>query len=300
MIDRDHVDSSAEIEVLVRRLLKDSKGFGVFPTPVDRIIARADVSAERNLDLARIDPGFLQRSFEFLAHLKSALKKVLGLAEIPGRKIYWDHSMANGRKNFVKLHETGHQILPWQRGVLGRADDEFTLDPFTKELFEREASFFASSCLFQLEVFAEQAVKLPLSIKTPIHLANRFGSSIHAALRRYVQTSQKRCALLVLHRPKSGAALEVTIRNHFQSDAFTKEFGELKWPAALTLVEYPFVADVFSQRKLRENGDIGLILPSDEAIIMNYHYFSNSHNYFILITPQGEVNQSKRVFLPRG
>ncbi len=57
-----------------------------------------------------------------------------------------------GRAAFLKLHEVGHDTLPWQR-ALGYADDDATLAPSVKRLFEQEANIAASHLLFQQDYF---------------------------------------------------------------------------------------------------------------------------------------------------
>lgn len=107
------------------------------------------------------------------------------------KTIYLDLSQGFNRKNFGKLHETAHSILPWQKKVndiLG--DDEHALSPETNEEFEAEANYFASITLFQHDRFLSELSKLNLSIDASIQLAKHFGASIHASLRRYVNCSK--------------------------------------------------------------------------------------------------------------
>jgi Zn-dependent peptidase ImmA (M78 family) len=78
--------------------------------------------------------------------------------------ILLDPTCTPGKKNFVKLHEVGHKVLPWQRQSLVYVDDDVTLDPETKDRFEREASFFASEVLFQCDRFDREARDLPLGV----------------------------------------------------------------------------------------------------------------------------------------
>src|SRR5206468_1429794 len=137
------LDSAAEVEHVVRNLLRESKAWGRFPTPVDQIASFGDLAIERHLDLSKADEGFLPRQFGFLS---SALKKVLGLIDFRHRKIYLDQTVSVNRQNFIKLHEVGHGVLPWQRHLReGYGDDEFTLEPEIDEQFEREANHFASA-----------------------------------------------------------------------------------------------------------------------------------------------------------
>jgi hypothetical protein len=49
----------------------------------------------------------------------------------------------SGQRAFKRLHETSHDLFPWQHiddGCMGFADNEMTLSPKTTILFEREAN----------------------------------------------------------------------------------------------------------------------------------------------------------------
>ena len=192
------LESATEVEQIVRNLLRESKAWGRFPTPVDDIAAYSELVIDRGIDLRTIDPGFIPRH---LGHLTSAVRKILGLIDRRQQKIYLDQSMPAPRKTFVKLHEIGHGVLPWQAINVGYRDDERTISPEVPELFEREANYFASAALFQLERFDDELKKLPLSFGSIRALAQHFGASVHATARRYVERCPKRCALLVFDRP---------------------------------------------------------------------------------------------------
>src|SRR6266566_1774093 len=182
------LDSADDIENISRNVLLAAKAWGKLPTPVDDIVRFANLQIEMGVDLSKIEPGFFSKNFQFA---KEGMRKVLGIIDRRQKTIYLDHTQNPSRKNFVKLHEVGHDACSWQ-SALGYMDDDKTLDPEADEIFEREASFFASCTLFQLERFDEEIVKLPLSIKSAKILGQMFGGSNHAAIRRYVEKSTKR------------------------------------------------------------------------------------------------------------
>src|SRR5665213_3637865 len=105
------LESAADVEHVVRNLLRESKAWGTFPTPIDDIAAYSRLAIEGKIDLRNIEPGFIPRNME---HMAGALKKILGMFDRRQRKIYLDHSLPPPRKAFVKLHEIGHGMLPWQ------------------------------------------------------------------------------------------------------------------------------------------------------------------------------------------
>jgi Zn-dependent peptidase ImmA (M78 family) len=293
--EKPPLESAAEIEQISRNILLAANAWGKLPTPVEEIVHFADLQIEKGVDLSRIEPGFISKNFQFA---KDAARKLLGVIDRRQKTIYLDHTQIPCRKNFVTLHEVGHDACSWQK-ALGYLDDEKTLDPSADEIFEREASFFASSTLFQLERFDEEVEKLPLSIKSAQVLGKMFGGSNHAAVRRYVERSKKRCALLVLHKPDTNGEYQVKIRNYFQSHSFTAEFGELSWPEGKCGLNYIFVHEVKRGRRLHEDGQIALVVGSGETVTFSYHFFNSGHNTFIILFPVGEKNSSRVRILPK-
>ena len=290
------LDSADEIDKIARNLLMTSGAWGKFPTPVDEIVRYAELQIEKGVDLSKIEPGFLTRNFNFLSR---ALTKALGMVDLRQKVVYLDHSQPEPRKNFIKLHEVGHKALTWQSDLLGFMDDESTLDAETKDKFEREASLFASDALFQVERFDDELKRLPLGIKSPQVLAKQFGGSNHAAIRRYVVRSPVRCAVLVLHKPVVNGEYSAKIRDYFQSEKFTAEFGEIVWASDHCGLEWTFVQEIRRGRRWHEDGTIALKLPCGEFVTFRYHFFNNTYNTFVLILPQGEHIKSRVTIITR-
>jgi hypothetical protein len=214
------------------------------------------------------------------------------MIDIREKTIYLDHSQKPKRKNFIKLHEIGHGVLPWQRDLFGCQDDEDTIVPEVKDLFERQASYFASASLFQLERFDEEAAKLPLSIPSARALGQKFGGSVQATLRRYVERSSKRCALLVFHKPVKNGSVYARVRNYFESPSFAEAFGGLTWPDECGL-EYEFVKDMQRNRRDHQEGQIAVTTGALELLTLHYHFFDSTFNIFVLLLPPGETNASR-------
>jgi hypothetical protein len=287
------LDSATEIEITARFLLKESKAFGVFPTPVDLIVHTAELKVAEGVDLSRAKQNYFSKAFEGIGRIS---RKVLGLLDFRNKTIYLDLEQSDSRQRFVKLHEVGHDVLTWQ-GEAYRWDDEKTLDPFVKQVFEREASYFASAALLQLDRFDEEAEKLPLCVGSPIALSRKFGSSCQATIRRYVECSRKRCAVLVLELPD--VHMNAKIRNCFESSEFAKEFGILPWPDACD-PSFPFVRDMLRYRKFHQDGKLLLKTDIHGQIPLRYHYFNNGFNGFIFLFPPGEHIRSKTRIIPAG
>lgn len=280
----DSLDAADEIDKIARNILVGSKAAGKFPTPVDEIIAYTDLSLATGVDLSRPQGGLLASTAEIFGRIS---RKVLGMIDLRQKTIYLDQSQAATRKNFVKLHEVGHGVLPWQCHLLGCQDDETTIAPEVEEIYEREASYFASSALFQLDRFDEEAAKLPLSIASARVLAQRFGGSVQAAVRRYAERSPKRCALLVLHKADGAGPYRAKVRNYFESRSFAKEFGGLEWPTECG-VEFEFIKDMQRRRRDHQTGQICTTTRQLQLVTLKYDYFDNSYHVFVLLYPSGE------------
>src|SRR5207249_2541404 len=140
-------------------------------------LAQEDVLAEGFL-------GSMRRKAE--SSLKSALSKVWGLFDARDRLVFIDRAVKAAKQVFLKLHETAHAVLPWQRNLYAVVEDgEQELDPDIAELFDREANVFATEVLFQLDTFAEEAAGYDFGIGVPLKLSKKYGSSAYAAVRQY-------------------------------------------------------------------------------------------------------------------
>lgn len=281
------MQSRKNIDKVVFDVLKNSGVLGEFPTPVDKILNYSELVVNDNRDITEIPKHYRTRSVELL---KKALRKLNGILDRQEKTIYIDPNQLPSRKKFVKLHEVGHHVLPWQRKFYEIIeDDETTVSSDVTDDFEIEANLFASGALFQLDRFEEEMRKLPLEIGSPMALAKTFGASNHATLRRYVEYSPKRCALLVLKDKKE---LQCSVRNYFQSPSFTAEFGTIKWDETLG-IEWSFVEDYILNRRFHMDGELDLVTGDGEMLSFDYHYFNNTWNAFILIKPVGEYQSSK-------
>jgi hypothetical protein len=284
------LESAAEVEHVVRNLLRESKAMGVFPTPIDSIASYSNLVIDRQIDLRNIEAGFIPRNLE---HLRAAMSKILGIIDRRQRRIYLDDSLPAPRKAFVKLHEIGHGVLPWQAINAEYSDDEKTISPDVTEVFEREANHFASAALFQLDRFDEELNRLPLSFSSIRALSQKFGASVHATARRYVERCPKRCALLVFDRPAPPTDLfPMPVRNCFESLSFTSAFGRLGVPKICDS-RHPFVLDIKRGRRAHETGVATIPTDHVPSLMLDYHYFNNTYNTFVLLLPPGETIRSR-------
>lgn len=287
------IHSKNDIEQISLDLLKQSKALDQFPTPVDQIVQCSDLIVAQGIDLSHVEDSFFSRA---TSNAVALMEKVRGFLDRREKKIYLDLSQSTNRKNFVKLHETGHGILPWQREIMAFIDDDSTLDPLTDEEFEAEANYFASATLFQLDRFDIEISQLPLSLETVMYLSKHFGASVHATFRRYVEHSKKRCALLVLKNPLlKDPFAKCEVRNYFQSTSFTNDFGIVTWEKELNDT-LSFVQEYCNGRRYHLDGTIEL-LTEEGSSLFNYHFFNSTYNAFVFFFPKGEKIRSRAKFI---
>lgn len=218
------------VEKRAGQLLDRASGWGVFPTPIDDLVAAAQlrVAPSSMFDATRI-LAYLRNKTEKAAYrIKSALSKVLGLYDTHERVIHIDDTVRESRQNFLKLHETGHHEIPSHRGAFGLFQDcERTLAPEIADQFEREANNFARFVLFQGDSFARMAADCTFGIKTPMYLSKRFGASIYASTREYVRTNARPCLVFVLEPIEilMGGGARASVRRVEASALFKTQFG---------------------------------------------------------------------------
>ncbi|TFD96432.1 ImmA/IrrE family metallo-endopeptidase [Dysgonomonas capnocytophagoides] len=287
------LSSQKDIENISYNLLKGSGSLDIFPTPVDNIVAYSELIIRNDIDVTKIHSSYRSKFPELLS---SALNKIRGLFDRKEKVIYLDLSQMETRKKYVTLHEVGHGVLPWQQHCHDLLeDDDDSLSPETIDEFEQEANYFASVTLFQHDRFYRELSKYNLGIDSAMQLSKHFGASIHATLRRYVECSKKRCALMVLKDPVYENHMHCTLRNYFQSSKFSSDFGKLAFPAKLDNT-WVFVQEYLSNRRFNKNGSFSMLTENGETTF-NYHFFNNSYNAFVFFYPIGEEQKSRTKFI---
>lgn len=228
----------ARVRAEAERALHEAGAFGVFPTPVEQIMAVARIEEVKE-DV--LNPGFIAKLRASVENaggaLKRAVNKVMGLFHASAGLVFLDQTLMAVKKRFVRLHESGHGFMPWQRPMYALVEDcDKALDAEAAELFDREANVFAAEVLFQLDTFRDVAEGEKFSIWTPVKLAKKFDASIYACVRQYVSKNHRACAVVVLNMPEfvEGDGLRATLRRPIQSPSFTTIFGAYGWKAAYT------------------------------------------------------------------
>lgn len=225
----------AKIREEARRVLEEAGAVGTFPTPVPQIMQVARVEEVTEDVLSPTFVASLRRKAGNT--LKRALTKVVGLFDATARLIYIDRTLHVVKQTFVRLHETAHGFLSWQRDLYAVVEDcEQTLSPETAELFDREANVFASEVLFQLDGFANEVADQPFGIKVPLRFAKKYGASLYSSIRQYVSKSPERCCVLVLNPPElmDEEGFRCELRRVVASESFLESMGVIPWPDVIT------------------------------------------------------------------
>lgn len=267
-----------------RKALNSAQAFGVFPTPVDEIMAVAEVFvADEDLS----DERFLRKMAKAAGGtLKRALAKILGVMHVAARLVYLDKAVHAAKLPILKLHEMAHAVLPWQKDIYAVTEDcEKTLAPEIADDFEKEATIFATDVIFQLDTFTEEASDYKPGILVPVRLSKNYGSSIYSAVRRYVSTHHKACMVLVLEPPEVHDSLGFTcsLRRVVASQEFEKKFGDLCWPEYFSPNDQIGAAVPVGGKKMSGFRRITLIDRNGNRNECVGEAFTQSHQVFILL-----------------
>ena len=277
-------DSRQEVAKYARLTLQRAGVGDRLPTPIDDIVSASKLVVAQDVSLAHIHQGFLSKA---AGALRSALSKLRALIDFREKQIYVDTSMSHHQVNWGKLHECGHQVLPWQRNAYGYKDDDHTLSADVNAHFEREANLFAAEVLFQLERFTNNAADLPLNVKSPVQLSKRFGSSCHAAIRRFVETNPRPCAVLVCRPAKQliDNPYPLELVHAVYSPAFINKFGHLLLPRRFEAEHIFAKHTVEFGTKLLEDGEVELRNGDGEPMRLHFSLFNSTYNVFIFVHP---------------
>ena len=231
------------------KLLRRAKAIGIFPTPVEQLIEIANVKLTTDLDAFK--ESFLKTAPKKIrAAFSSGWNKLRGFADLKEKINYIAPEPIPQRELWVKLHETGHQVLPWQNTQSWYLEDQQSLSLDCEEIFEREANDFAALALFQGEVFRDLAASMRPDFASIASLASKFGASRHATARHLAEDSDEPLALLSYYRSnytftEDGRPMFILGRSHSGSAKLLKKYPDLQVPRRLE-PDHPWVAAVNS------------------------------------------------------
>jgi hypothetical protein len=290
------------VEKRAHNLLDRASAWDTFPTPIDDILATANLKVA---PASMFDPD---RVLNFIRHkvgdakiyIKSALSKVLGIYDSQEHIIHIDNTVVDTKQNFLKLHETGHHELPTHRKLFKFFEDcRKTLSPQIADQFEREANNFARFVLFQGDTYAMVAADSALEIKTPMTLAKKFGASQYASAREFARTNHRACVVYVLEPIEftDGYGAQATVRRIEASPSFISRFGK----PSDTVITLDHVLGPVLPVGLRMTRPVMLSITdlngdSHECVA---EAFDTTYNVLILLYPVHAL-RTKRIIVPRG
>lgn len=280
-------------QALIRVLLHKADALGTFPTPVSEIMNAGKVAVALE-DV--LDEGFLRKIRRKAGTaLKRAISKVLGLFDAHERLVFIARALYEVKRTFLKLHETGHAVLPWQRDLYAVVEDgEQELDPDIADLFDREANVFAAEVLFQLDSFIEEAADEPFGIKVPLGLSNKYGASVYASVRQYVTKNSRECVVLVLDPPemREGDGFRAGLRRAVPSRPFLARFGDLDWPEYFTTRDQIGAMIPVGRRRMSAPREILLVDRDGTRHECLAEAFTTTRQVFVLIHARRTLTKS--------
>jgi hypothetical protein len=253
------VPSARDITVLTRELLRRADVYGILPTPIDQLYEFSQIEcftfgAEEQRRWER-----LRESAQNL--VRSMFQKLRGFGDLREKVVFVASDAPIARDRFVKGHELGHQLIPWHRVRREYMDDNHTLSPATRALFEREANFFAAEVLFQAELFSNRARDFTPNLDAVFTLAEAHQSSRQATLWRFAEVHDYPVAAGIYYPNRTAAGSRDMSRwtlwpRQIASPAFERRFPEFVLPRTLD-VQHPFV-QATSRRSILQGDGLGL------------------------------------------
>lgn len=288
-------DSPDSITDLAVHALREAGAVGVVPTPLDAVGGALQYGPPEDLFPPDVPAGLM-------AAVLRLAGKVLGAVALPERVLYLDRDQPPGRQRFHHGHELGHIAIPWHNEAY-YGDDYWTLDPETRVQLEDEANRFSIALLFQGGGYAKEAADYRFGLATPLELSDRWGTSRHVAIRHYVQSHDRACAVLLIGRipvlSRSGPAVKVL--NGFESSKWARRYGRIldAVPWVLPVAEWDLAADALSAIQglaldAVAEGEVAISLP-EGARRLRYQVTSNTYNAFALLYEPHRMELGQRV-----
>lgn len=292
----------AKVRAEAERALKEAGALGRFPTPVADIMAVAKVEEVEDDVLNEGFVAKLRREVgELGGSLRRALKKVIGLFDARSGLVFIDRSLYVVKQTFVRLHEAGHGFMKWQRDLYAVVEDsEHEIDSGLADQFDREANVFASEVMFQLNGFSDEAEGFDFAIGVPMKLSKTYGSSIYAAVRRYVTHNWRACTVIVLDMPEliEGDGFRANVRRTCASTEFANMFGELQLPEFITPDHKLGHMVPVGGKRMTGRRSINLVDRNGDKQKCFAEAFTQSHQVFILIHATKTLVPTKVILLP--
>lgn len=278
--------------------LQAADTFGVVPTPLS-------VVAEANGVLALVDISELPDDLDLMPKLSrpQRVKKWLGAYLYKADVAFVDYSQPEGRARFTEAHELGHRVIPWHRGAF--ADDERSLFKDTEDTLELEANLAAAHLIFQGRPFFERAADYPLSLRTPLLLAQEFRASLHATIRYYVEHHAEPLAVVVAGRfARQDGTVPIFLA--VESPRFREQFGPIigRFPSLSLPVDdrRPIGPLLQAARDTAEppQATVSLLDLNGARKRFVAEAFFNQRTFFLTLAPTARLRSGRRIAVVAG
>jgi hypothetical protein len=272
-------ESELTVSELAAKLIRKADAEGILPTPIDQLFDIARVTNVQELP----NEAFLKTlSEQAKGFFRSAMQKLRGIADLREKTTYIPRDPHSGRELFVKAHELGHQVLPWHAVDSAYLDDNESLSPAAKVIFELEANFFGSETIFQGKRFRTLARDYQPSFDAIFSLADQHGASKQATAWRFVEEQDEALALLQYYPTNAIDENGNRVLNLWVSvgsPAFNRQYGAINPPLTLR-TGHSWVAARDLDRTCDGNESL---MVDDRIVVFQWHAWWNSHALLVLL-----------------
>jgi hypothetical protein len=274
------LDNMNEIREVASALLRRADVDDRLPTPVGDLVKAAGLLEDADYILSESKISRAPKELRRL--LRTAGRKIRGALDRRERVLHVNPAIeVPAQRQFIRCHETMHDVLPWQHDLLVLGD---TLAPSVELRFEREANQGAAELLFQLDLLTRVARDYPTDITTPVALAQLFGASIHATFRRWVEIHRGAASGIVLDPvPTSTDPLVFRRFETVQSNSWRRRFGDQAFPQRLSVSSHPFLGTLGGNWPGEIDDQWSLTDVAGDASILRVQSFHNSYRTFVLL-----------------
>ena len=282
------LENLVEIQNVAKALLCKADVNERLPTPVDDLVAAAGLLEDADYVLS--ESKIRQAPKELRRLLRSAGRKIRGALDRRERILHINPSVyVPTQRQFIRCHETMHEVIPWQRDLLIFGDTGKTLAPDIELRFEKEANRGAAELLFQLDLLTRISRDYPTDISSPVALAQMFGASIHATLRRWVELHPgAACCIVLQPEPVSVSPLMFQRFELVESGDWKHLFGQERFPRRLSATEYSFLGSLSPSCAGELDLEWTLSDVTNTGNILRVQSFSNGYRTFVLLWLPGK------------
>jgi hypothetical protein len=272
-------ESEPKISGLVRKLLREADAAGVLPTPLGRLFEVARVTNIEELP----DENFLQMLSERTrGFFRSARQKLRGIADLRERATYVPRDLNTGRERFAQAHELGHQVMSWHDVDPTYLDDDESLGPSAKGIFEHEANFFGAETIFQGAHFRMLARDYQPSFNAIFTLAHQHGASRQSTAWRFVEEQDEALALLQYYPANAidqDGNCVLAVWRSVGSPHFNRRYMDIDLPQVIR-TGHPWVAARDFDRPCQGTENL---LVGGNPVAFQWHAWWNSHALLVLL-----------------